>query len=157
MFLIEPHVHIPDDEPEIENPDPIDMYPAPQSRQQTHFTPRIIGFFIVEDIPPHKWNLRFQKFLAWGLSELNTNPNITFQQVLILFPARLIGTLKEFWDSLDEYRQQTFFNYTSFTAAMNEFTAIFGGQQGHRIDKVREQFFKLKCCSLFPKDLDKHY
>ena len=40
---------------------------------------------------------------------------------------------------------------------MNEFSTIFYGQQGHRFNKIKEQFFKLKCCSLLPKDLDKHY
>ena len=34
--------------------------------------------------------------LTWGLSELNTNPNVTVQQVLILFLARLTATLREF-------------------------------------------------------------
>ena len=77
--------------------------------------------------------------------------------MLIPFSAKLTGTLKEFWDSLGDYWQQRFFNYTSFTAAINEFIAIFYEQQGHKIDKIREQFFKLKCCSLLPKDLDKHY
>ena len=77
--------------------------------------------------------------------------------MLILFSTRLTGTLKEFWVSIGDYKQQQFFNYITYTAAINESAAIFCRQQGHRIDKIREQFFKLKCCSLLPKDLDKHY
>ena len=105
MFLIEPHVDHLDDEPEMVDPEPIptNANPAPQQRQQTHFTLKITGFFTIEDVPPQKWNLRFQEFLTWGLSELITNPNVTVQQVLIFFSARLTGTLREFWDSLGEY------------------------------------------------------
>ena len=50
-----------------------------------------------------------------------------------------------------------FFNYPSFSIAMKEFASIFYDQQGHKIDKIKEQFFKLKCYSLIPKDLDMHY
>ena len=86
-------------------PVPANADPAPQQRQQTHFTPRISRFFIVEDLPPQKLNLRFQEFLAWGLSELNSNPSISVQQVLILFSAKLTGTLRKFWDTFGDYRQ----------------------------------------------------
>ncbi|KAL2526616.1 Uncharacterized protein Adt_11670 [Abeliophyllum distichum] len=33
----------------------------------------------------------------------------------------------------------------------------FCGRQDHLKDIVREEFFKLKCCSYNPKDLDKHF
>ena len=59
MFLIEPHVDNLDDEPEMVDPEPVQANPAPQQRQQTHFTPRISGFFTVEDLAPQKWNLCF--------------------------------------------------------------------------------------------------
>ena len=107
MFLTKPHVDHPNDEQEMVDPEPepepthADL--APQQRQQTHFTLKITGFFTIKDVPPQKWNLRFQEFLTWGLSELITNPNVTVQQVLIFFSARLTGTLREFWDSLGEY------------------------------------------------------
>ena len=77
MFLTKPHVDHLDDEPEIVDPEPepIQVDPAPQ--QRTHYTPRITGFFTVEDVPPQKWNLRFQEFLAWGLNELNSNAGVS--------------------------------------------------------------------------------
>ena len=80
MFLIEPHVeHLPDDEPEMVDPEPVPVEADPAPQQRIHFTPKIIGYFTIEDIPPQKWNLRFQEFLAWGLSELNVNPSVTVQ------------------------------------------------------------------------------
>ena len=62
MFLTEPHVHILDDELEIDNldPEPINVDPAPQHpRKQTYSSLRVSGYFTVEDIPPQKWNLCF--------------------------------------------------------------------------------------------------
>ena len=78
MFLTEPHVkHPPNDEPEMVDPEPVSVEAEPAPQQRTHFTPKITGFFTIEDIPPQKWNLCFQEFLAWGLSELNSNPDVS--------------------------------------------------------------------------------
>ena len=52
IFLTEPHVDHPDDEPEMVDPEPVPTNPAPQQRQQTHFTLKISRFFTVEDLPP---------------------------------------------------------------------------------------------------------
>ena len=93
MFLIEPHVeHPPDDEPEMVDPEPVPVEPEPQHR--TQFTPKMTKYFNIEDIPPQKWNLRFQEFLAWGFSELNSNFSVSVQQMLVLFTTRLTRTLK---------------------------------------------------------------
>ena len=98
MFLTEPHVHILDDEPKIDNLDPkpnnVDLAPQ-QPRQQTYSSLGVLGYFIIKDIPPQKWNLCFQEFFPWGLCEL-IKPNTTVQSVLIVFSTRLTCTLKEF-------------------------------------------------------------
>ncbi|XVF67354.1 hypothetical protein PTKIN_Ptkin10aG0114300 [Pterospermum kingtungense] len=71
--------------------------------------------------------------------------------------ARFVGTIKSFWDSIGEYRQLQWFNTPTVTEAISYLAQIFSGQELHRMDKLREQFFKLKCCSLHPKDLARHY
>ena len=65
MFLTEPYIDHPNEEPEMidPEPEPIHVDPAPQQRQ-THFILRSSRFFTVEDVLQQKWNLRFQEFLA---------------------------------------------------------------------------------------------
>ncbi|XVF80694.1 hypothetical protein PTKIN_Ptkin15bG0095800 [Pterospermum kingtungense] len=70
---------------------------------------------------------------------------------------RFVGTIKSFWDNIGEYHQLQWFNTPTVTEAISQMAQIFCGQELHRMDKLREQFLKLKCCSLHPKDLARHY
>ncbi|KAF2554466.1 hypothetical protein F2Q68_00016848 [Brassica cretica] len=62
-----------------------------------------------DDIPFEKWNDRLDEFRAWMNSEAITSP---LQMVIQQFTARLSGALKEWWNSLDEYRQQQVYQTT---------------------------------------------
>ncbi|XVF69281.1 hypothetical protein PTKIN_Ptkin11bG0068400 [Pterospermum kingtungense] len=71
--------------------------------------------------------------------------------------SKFVGTIKSFWDSIKEYCQVQWFNTLTVTEAISYLAQIFCGQELHRMDKLKEQFFKLKCCSLHPKDMARHY
>ncbi|XVF86471.1 hypothetical protein PTKIN_Ptkin18bG0043000 [Pterospermum kingtungense] len=71
--------------------------------------------------------------------------------------SRFVGTIKSFGDNIGEYRQLQWFNTPTVTETISHTAQIFCGQELHRMDKLREQFLKLKCCSLHPKDLARHY
>ena len=59
--------------------------------------------------------------------------------------------------SLEEYRQLQFLQNPSPEAALNSICLEFCRQDGHTVETLRADFFKLKCCSLNRKDLEKHF
>ena len=59
--------------------------------------------------------------------------------------------------SLGEYRQLQFIQTPCPEAALNSICLEFCGQDGHTVEILRADFFKLKCGSLDRKDLKKHF
>ncbi|KAL2471551.1 Reverse transcriptase domain-containing protein [Abeliophyllum distichum] len=112
--------------------------------------------FTLDDIPPIKWRSRFQEMQAWCSAELQ-KPLMTHTAVIKSFLARLTGFLRDWYDSLGEYRQLQYLNSPTVEQCMNALYWEFCGRQEHLKDIAREEFFKLKCCSYNPKDLDKHF
>ncbi|CAA7035319.1 unnamed protein product [Microthlaspi erraticum] len=116
------------------------------------FSSRIM-VFTLDDIPFDKWNDRLDEFHAWMNSEAITSPlGLVIQQ----FTARLSGALKEWWNSLGEYRQQQVYQAT-IPALLGEIHREFIGTPTHLKEQLQEEFFTAKCCSLRTKDLAKHF
>ncbi|KAL2526922.1 Reverse transcriptase domain-containing protein [Abeliophyllum distichum] len=93
---------------------------------------------------------------AWCSAELQ-KPLMTHTAVIKSFLARLTGFLRDWYDSLGEYRQLQYLNSPTVEQCMNALYWKFCGRHDHLKDIAREEFFKLKCCSYNPKDLDKHF
>ena len=86
-------------------------------------------------------------------SEAITSP---LQMVIQKFTARLSGALKEWWNSLGEYRQQQVYQ-TTIPLLLGEIHREFIGTPTHQKEQLQEEFFSAKCCSLRKKDLAKHF
>ncbi|KAL0863563.1 hypothetical protein Bca101_042681 [Brassica carinata] len=109
--------------------------------------------FTFDDIPFNKWNDRLDEFHAWMSSEAITSPlHLVIQQ----FTARLSGALKEWWNSLGEYRQHQVYQ-TTIPLLLGEIHREFIGTPTHQKEQIQEEFFSAKCCSLQKKDLAKHF
>ncbi|CAN6917855.1 unnamed protein product [Brassica oleracea] len=109
--------------------------------------------FTFDDIPFDKWNDRLDEFHAWMNSAAITSP---LQMVIQKFTARLSGALKEWWNSLGEYRQQQVYQ-TTIPVLLGEIHREFIGTPTHQKEQLQEEFFSAKCCSLRKKDLAKHF
>ncbi|KAL2499235.1 Reverse transcriptase domain-containing protein [Abeliophyllum distichum] len=112
--------------------------------------------FTLDDVPSQKWKTRFQEMQAWCFTELQ-RPHITHSTVIKSFLARLTGFMKDWFDSLGQYRQLQYLNALTVDEFMNALYWEFCGKQDHLKNIAREEFFKLKCCSYNPKDLNKHF
>ncbi|XP_022880271.1 uncharacterized protein LOC111397527 [Olea europaea var. sylvestris] len=133
---------------EIADPHVVNNYYSQNSTSATKFT--------FDDIPPVLWKARFQEMKAWCLAELR-RPNMTHSAVIKSFLARITGFLKDWYDALGEYRQIQYSNSPTIDAFIESLYWEFWGKTDHLKDIAREEFFKLKCCSYNPKDLDKHF
>uniref|UniRef100_M4FCP2 RNase H type-1 domain-containing protein n=1 Tax=Brassica campestris TaxID=3711 RepID=M4FCP2_BRACM len=82
--------------------------PPNQEIPMKKFSSKIM-VFTFDDIPFEKWKDRLDEFHAWMNSEAITS---LLQLVIQQFTARLSGALKEWWNSLGEYRQQQVYQTT---------------------------------------------
>ncbi|KAL2486358.1 Reverse transcriptase domain-containing protein [Abeliophyllum distichum] len=112
--------------------------------------------FTLDDVPHQKWKIKFQEMQAWCFVELQ-RPHMTHSTVIESFLARLTGFKKDWFDSLGQYRQLQYLNAPTIDEFMNALYCEFCGKQDHLKDIAREEFFKLKCCSYNPKDINKHF
>ncbi|CAE6123667.1 unnamed protein product [Arabidopsis arenosa] len=111
-----------------------------------------IMVFTFDDIPFEKWNSRLDEFHAWMTSEAITSPT---DMVIQQFTSRLSGALKEWWNSLGEYRQQQVYQ-TTIPLLLGEIHREFVGTPSHLKEQLQEEFYTAKCCSLKKRDLAKH-
>ncbi|KAG2315198.1 hypothetical protein Bca52824_018320 [Brassica carinata] len=126
--------------------------PTQQEMPNRHFSSKVM-VFTFDDIPFNKWNDRLDEFHAWMSSEAITSPlHLVIQQ----FTARLSGALKEWWNSLGEYRQHQVYQ-TTIPLLLGEIHREFIGTPTHQKEQIQEEFFSAKCCSLQKKDLAKHF
>ncbi|KAL2518517.1 Reverse transcriptase domain-containing protein [Abeliophyllum distichum] len=120
-------------------------------------TPNISSVkFTLDDVPPQKWKTRFQEMQVWCFTELQ-RPHMTHSRVIKSFLVRLTGFMKDWFDSLGQYRQLQYLNAPTVDEFLNALYWEFCGKQDHLKDIARKEFFKLKCCSYNPKDLNKHF
>ena len=112
QFAIGEGSSTPKKEPDIDEVNSSDEemnYAPPREEFPTEKFSSKIMVFTFDDIPFEKWNDRLDEFHAWMNSEAITSP---LQMVIQQFTARLSGALKEWWNSLGEYRQQQVYQTT---------------------------------------------
>lgn len=128
----------------------IPVQPPPLSNMDQH------RFFTLEDVPPSKWRGRLLEILAWAQVQLQ-KPQATQAEIIAQIPPRLLGRLKEWWTNLVEYRQMQALQSVNVKTFITHLHNEFIGAPFYQIDKQREEYFQMKCCSFQKSDLKKYY
>ncbi|KAH9799877.1 hypothetical protein KPL71_000485 [Citrus sinensis] len=152
----EPYVDIPS-EVEEEMPEssatnqPSPAQPNPPSQKSSNGP-----WFTFDDLPSHKWRDRLNEMSAWiDLQMLRTGA--TTQSVLREFATRFTGALRDWFDSLGQYRQLQFVDLLEVSSALAVLHDQFLGDPSAVFEAARRDYLNMKCCSLNAKDLDFHY
>ncbi|KAH9693484.1 putative phospholipase A2 [Citrus sinensis] len=152
----EPYVNIPSDvEEEIPKSSatnqPSPAQPNPPSQKSSNGP-----WFTFNDLPSHKWRDRLNEMSAWiDLQMLRTGA--TTQSVLREFATRFTGALRDWFDSLGQYRQLQFVDLPEVSSALAVLHDQFLGDPSAVFEAARRDYLNMKCCSLNAKDLDFHY
>ena len=112
--------------------------------------------FTLDNLPPTKWRARFHEFKAQTLLEAQ-KPKMQTQRILLQFVSRFLGILQEWWQSLGEYKQLQFLQVDLVELALIHIYIEFCGQEAQINERIRAEFFKMKCYSMQRKDLEKHF
>ena len=148
-------------EPIVTEPeaDPIDQDPPvrePQMAKQTTSFTNVA--FTLDPYPPEEWKQRIHQMYTWSMIELlkpNTNLQDIYKSIIVI--VRFMGMLHTWWHNLGEYRQIQMLNSETLETFFGYILHEFVGDTRNHVDKQREEFFKLKCCSVKPKDLQQHF
>lgn len=111
-------------------------------------------WFSFDDIHVTKRRERLQSFAVWIDLQLTKEPEL--KNVLRKFSSRFTGTLREWFQSLGEYRQQMTFNWT-VDQFLNTLHQEFIRDIALYNKLAQQKYFAMKCCSLKKKDLDFHF
>ncbi|KAH9668361.1 hypothetical protein KPL70_021384 [Citrus sinensis] len=115
---------------------------------------------IVDDNPSDQTSqtdpaARLQEFAAW-IDLQGTKPNAHPQAVLREFMARSTGSLRDWLESLGEYRQLQFME-SLVGIALNLIHEQFIDEKTASTEADRKEYHQMKCCSLKRHLLDAHY
>ncbi|KAH9680133.1 hypothetical protein KPL71_026430 [Citrus sinensis] len=117
--------------------------------------PSSTSWITFDDIPHHKWSARLQEFAAW-IDLRGTKPNAQSQAVLREFMARSTGSLRDWLESLGEYRQLQFMQ-SPIGTTLNIIHEQFISEKTASTDVDRKEYHKMKRCSLKRHLLESHY
>ena len=84
-------------------------------------------------------------------------PDATTQSVLQEFSTRFTGSLRDWFDSLGQYRQLQFIQISDVSQALAILHDQFIGEPSATFEAARRDYLNMKCCSLNTKDLYYHY
>ncbi|KAH9697824.1 hypothetical protein KPL71_023774 [Citrus sinensis] len=84
-------------------------------------------------------------------------PGATTQSVLREFATRFTGALRDWFDSLGQYRQLQFVDLPEVSSALAVLHDQFLGDPSAVFKAARRDYLNMKCYSLNAKDLDFHY
>ncbi|KAH9752127.1 hypothetical protein KPL71_014578 [Citrus sinensis] len=129
--------------------------PVPPPVHEHSTKPSSASWFTFDDIPHHKWAARLQEFVAW-IDLQGTKPNAQPQAILREFMARSTGSLRDWLESLGEYRQLQFME-SPIGTALSIIREQFIGENTASTEADRKEYHQMKCCSLKRHLLDAHY
>ncbi|KAH9671265.1 hypothetical protein KPL70_017296 [Citrus sinensis] len=112
-------------------------------------------WFTFDDIPRHKWQARQQEFAAW-IDVQMTRPHVQTQNVLREFCSRFTGSLRDWFESLGEYRKLQLIQ-TTIATALAIIYEQFIGEPAVSTEASRKEYHQMKCCSLKRHHLEMHY
>ncbi|KAH9698070.1 hypothetical protein KPL71_023867 [Citrus sinensis] len=154
----EPYVDIPSEVEEempessaTNQPSPAQAQTNPPSQKSSNGP-----WFTFDDLPSHKWRERLNEMSAWIDLQM-LRPRATTQSVLREFATRFTGALRDWFDSLGQYRQLQFFDLPEVSCALAVLHDKFLGDPSAVFEAARRDYLNMKCCSLNAKDLDFHY
>ncbi|KAH9697796.1 hypothetical protein KPL71_023760 [Citrus sinensis] len=84
-------------------------------------------------------------------------PGATTQSVLREFATRFTGALRDWFDSLGQYRQLQFVDLPEVSSALAVLHDQFLSDPSAVFEAAKRDYLNMKCCSLNAKDLDFHY
>ncbi|KAI9157027.1 hypothetical protein LWI28_015671 [Acer negundo] len=79
------------------------------------------------------------------------------EAILREFVSRFIGSLRDWYQALGEYRQLQIVRAASTFAVMDIIFREFLGDPDQFYKQARQEFFEMRCCLLRKKDIDFHY
>ncbi|KAH9697989.1 hypothetical protein KPL71_023828 [Citrus sinensis] len=154
----EPYIDIPSEVEEempessaINQPSPAQAQTNPPSQKSSNGP-----WFTFDDLPSHKWRDRLTEMSAWIDLQM-LRPGATTQSVLREFATRFTGALRDWFDSLGQYRQLPFVDLPEVSSALAVLHNQFLGDPSTVFEAARRDYLNMKCCSLNAKDLDFHY
>ncbi|KAL0420823.1 UNVERIFIED_CONTAM: polyprotein [Sesamum latifolium] len=131
-------------EPTVTQPDISNTKPASGS------------WFTFDDVPIIKQRERLHTFSAWIDLQLSRE-GATLSKVLKEFASRFIGTLRDWFQSLGDYRQVQFSQATNPSIVLGAIHQEFIGDASLINKMASQEYFTMKCCSLKRKDLDFYF
>ncbi|KAH9769414.1 hypothetical protein KPL71_011989 [Citrus sinensis] len=154
----EPYVDIPSEvEEEMPESSATNQPPPAQAHTSSPSQKSSNGpWFTFDDLPSHKWRDRLNEMSAWIDLQM-LRPGATTQSVLREFATRFTGALRDWFDSLGNYRQLQFVQLPEVSSALAVIHDQFLGDPSAVFEAARRDYLNMKCCSLNAKDLDFHY
>ncbi|KAH9704988.1 hypothetical protein KPL70_011694 [Citrus sinensis] len=134
---------------QIEPAPPVPLVPENSSKPSSSLR------FTFDDIPRHKWQARHQEFTAW-IDVQMTRPHAQSQNVLHEFCSRFTGSLRDWFESLGEYKQLQLIQ-TTIPIALAVIYEQFIGEPAASTEASRKEYHQMKCCSLKRHHLEMHY
>ncbi|KAH9780716.1 hypothetical protein KPL71_008186 [Citrus sinensis] len=138
--------------------DPPEASSAPNRSAQSHHDhkPSNGPWFTFDDIPAAKWRDKLSEMAAWTDLQM-LRANATIASVLRELATRFTGSLRDWFDTLREYRQLQFVQLPNVSSALSIIHEQFIGESVAVFEAARRDYLNMKCCSLNSKDLDFYY
>ncbi|KAH9657926.1 hypothetical protein KPL70_023280 [Citrus sinensis] len=113
-------------------------------------------WFTFDDIPIAKWRNRLSELATWTDLQM-LRANATTASVLRELATRFTGPLRDWFDTLGEYRQLQFMQLPNVSTALSVIHEQFIRESAAVFEAARRDYLNMKCYSLNSKDLDFHY
>ncbi|KAH9698112.1 Endonuclease [Citrus sinensis] len=152
----EPYVDIPSEVEEEMLESSATNHPPPTQTNPSSQKSSNGPWFTFDDLPSHKWRNRLNEMSAWIDLQM-LRPGATTQSVLREFATRFTGALRDWFDSLGQYRQLQFVDLPEVSSALAVLHDQFLGDPSAVFEAAKRDYLNMKCCSLNAKDLDFHY
>ncbi|KAH9780565.1 hypothetical protein KPL71_008131 [Citrus sinensis] len=152
----EPYVDIPSEVEEEMHESSATNHPPPAQTNPSSQKSSNGPWFTFDDLPSHKWRDRLNEMSAWIDLQM-LRPGATTQSVLREFATRFTGALRDWFDSLGQYRQLQFVDLPEVSSALAVLHDQFLGDPSAVFEAARRDYLNMKCCSLNAKDLDFYY
>ncbi|KAH9680023.1 hypothetical protein KPL71_026377 [Citrus sinensis] len=127
---------------------PIPVHPV-KNLQMAHGLP-LMTFHLINGV------IVLNEMSAWIDLQM-LRPGATTQSVLREFATRFTGALRDWFDSLGNYRQLQFVQLPEVSSALAVIHDQFLGHPSAVFEAARRDYLNMECCSLNAKDLDFHY
>ena len=111
--------------------------------------------FSLDDIKVSRCPQRIQDFFTWMV----TKNLVEREKYMILseFTSRFSGILRDWWNSLGTQDKNMFLTSQDFAYNIKILQEVFCGDTGQRQEKLRRQFFEMKCVAFDRDVIDIHF